>query len=72
MASTTNSLPSSSALSQNYALMLARMLIFAIEDFQTLGMEDWSLRLGEGVTEIMKKFDLSEAEIRFREEGKIN
>jgi hypothetical protein len=58
--------------SYRYALMLARMLMFAIEDFQSLGMEDWSLRLGEGVNDLMKKFDLNEADLRFKKNQSLN
>ncbi len=49
---------------QSYAIMLAKMLMIAMEDFAAIGMEDWSLRLGEGVEEIMARYELRPEDIR--------
>jgi len=50
---------------QSYAIMLAKLLIIAMEDFATIGMEDWSLRLRDGVEEIMVRYGLKPEDISF-------
>ncbi len=50
---------------QSYAIMLAKLLIIAMEDFATIGMEDWSLRLRDGIEEIMLRYELKPEDIRF-------
>lgn len=54
----------SEGASQSYAIMLAKILLVAIEDFAALGMEDLSLRLRDGVQEIMAKYQLTQEDIR--------
>jgi hypothetical protein len=49
---------------QSYAIMLAKMLIIAMEDFAAIGMEDWSLRLRDGIEEIMARYGLRPEDIR--------
>jgi hypothetical protein len=49
---------------QSYAIMLAKLLMIAMEDFAAMGMEDWSLRLGEGIEEIMVRYELQPEDIR--------
>ncbi len=49
---------------QAYAIMLAKLLMIAMEDFAAIGMEDWSLRLREGIEEIMLRYDLQPEDIR--------
>jgi hypothetical protein len=53
--------------SQSYAIMLAKLLMIAMEDFQAMGMEDWSLRLRDGIEEIMVRYELKPEDIRFFE-----
>ncbi len=50
--------------SQSYAIMLAKLLMIAMEDFQSMGMEDWSLRLRDGIEEIMVRYELKPEDIR--------
>ena len=49
---------------QAYAIMLAKLLMIAMEDFAAMGMEDWSLRLRDGVEEIMVRYELKPDDIR--------
>jgi hypothetical protein len=46
------------------ALMLAKMLVFAMSDFEDLGMPDWSVTLHQGVNEIMSKYELRPEDLR--------
>ncbi len=50
--------------SRKSALMLAKMLVFAMADFDDLGMPDWSDKLHQGVNEIMSKYELRPEELR--------
>jgi hypothetical protein len=63
----TNINPCAQSASQNqsYAIMLAKLLMIAMEDFATMGMEDWSLRLRDGIEEIMVRYELKPEDIRF-------
>lgn len=51
--------------SQSYAIMLAKLLMIAMEDFAAIGMEDWSLRLRDGIEEIMVRYELKPEDLRF-------
>jgi hypothetical protein len=50
--------------SQAYAVMLAKILIVAMEDFAALGMEELTARLREGIKEIMDKYELKPDDVR--------
>lgn len=60
-----NSCSPSMSPSQSYAIMLAKLLMIAMEDFAAIGMEDWSLLLRDGVEELMFKYELKPEDIRF-------
>jgi hypothetical protein len=50
--------------SRKSALMLAKMLVFAMSDFEDLGMPDWSHTLHQGINEIMNKYELRPEDLR--------
>jgi hypothetical protein len=62
--------PAADKASRKSALMLAKMLVFAMTDFEELGMPDWSHTLHQGVNEIMTKYQLRPEDLRaFRREA---
>jgi hypothetical protein len=50
--------------SRKSAVMLAKMLVFAMVDFEDLGMPDWSLKLEQGINEIMAKYEIRPEDLR--------
>jgi hypothetical protein len=44
--------------SRSYVIMLAKILVIAMEDTAALGMEELSLRLCDGLEEIMDRYNL--------------
>jgi hypothetical protein len=56
--------PAADKASRKSALMLAKMLVFAMSDFEDLGMPDWSNTLHQGINEIMTKYKLCPEDIR--------
>jgi hypothetical protein len=59
--------PAADKASRKSALMLAKMLVFAMSDFDDLGMPDWSQKLHQGVKEIMSKYELRPEDLRVLE-----
>jgi len=47
-------------------VMLAKMLVFAMVDFEDLGMPDWSIKLEEGINEIMTRYELRPEDLRYQ------
>lgn len=56
--------PATGKASRKSALMLAKMLVFAMSDFEDLGMADWSVTLHQGINEIMSKYELRPEDLR--------
>jgi len=56
--------PQSEAANPVYAMMLAKILIVATEDFAALGMQELSKQLREGIKEIMDKHQLKPEDVR--------
>lgn len=50
--------------SRKSAVMLAKMLVFAMVDFEDLGMPDWSLKIEQGINEIMAKYEIRPEDLR--------
>jgi hypothetical protein len=60
------------AADQSYVIMLAQILIVAMEDFAALGMEDLTLLLREGIKEIMDKYELKPEDVRVTRTGQTH
>ncbi len=53
-------------ISETYAIMVARILLLAIEDLDTIGMGNSGILLNQVVHDIMNNYNFDTTSIRFR------
>lgn len=58
--------------SRDYAVMVAKTLVFTIEDMQILGIDNMNECLEDCLTDIMQRYDISKTEIKVRSDNTMN